>query len=764
MRLLVLLFLPVAGIFGQAFQVRQRRAERNPFLEYRAITYAQTCTYFGTTSGSFCNSPTVSGPYVSVTCLGAASQFAICGASTTASTCFLTTSTQFVTVLGFGGLTTITSFLATTACTTLTFAPAPVAATTTATATSTSRSTSASSSSTSSPRSTTASTSSSTNVASSTSSTASTSRSTSASSTSSTNASSSGSSSVSSSTRSSQTSTTAPTTTTRASTSVTSSISTSTTLTTSRPAQVDSTCFADNINGQGRTLPGASTRSDSMTNELCQSFCNNLGFAYSGTEFASECYCGNSAPVVGSSACTLTCSAAGSTDLCGGPNALNVRYNSTVAASAAQASAVAASYTSQGCYSDHYPTRVLSGASTTAASMTVESCLNFCSAAGFSLGGLENGSECYCGNSILTDGTSYGIGGQAGCTYACAGNSAELCGGNNVLNLYNRGSTVSTAAIPTPTTGPGAPFTPLPTAASGYTYLGCYLDGSARTLTTQLSDVTSVEACITACSNSGYRYAGLEYFSQCFCGSQIINNGPTVINALNCNYQCSGNSNETCGGSNAIQVYVGTPAIPPIPPPSIPSGILGFTYVDTFKDDAGNRILAIVRPISSNTVENCITSCASAGYSYAGVEYGAECYCGATILDNRVGAQLPTMTCQGNSSEYCGGPNLIQVYTGTPPPPQYLSTPFTNGLCVTDNVNNTRTLAGASFPGRNVTTQACKLSCQAFTYYGVEYSTECYCGNSFPSQIPYSTGCTMACGGDSAQICGGPNALNIYNS
>ena len=242
-----------------------------------------------------------------------------------------------------------------------------------------------------------------------------------------------------------------------------------------------------------------------------------------------------------------------------------------------------------------------------------------------------------------------------------------------------------------------------------------------------------------------------------------MNNGPTVIDSQNCNYACNGSPSETCGGANAIQIYSGTPSAPVAAAPSIPSGSQGYSYVDTFIDSSSNRVLAVGMPVSSNTVEICIASCASAGYTYAGVEYGSECYCGSAIL-NQVGGQVPTMTCQGNASEYCGGPNIIQVYSGTPPGPQYLSTPFTNGLCVADNVNNTRTLGGAAFPASGMTPQVCKASCQGFTYYAVEYSTECYCGNSFPSQIPYSSACSMSCGGDSTQTCGGPNALNIYNS
>ena len=115
------------------------------------------------------------------------------------------------------------------------------------------------------------------------------------------------------------------------------------------------TCYADNINNQGRVLSGASTTSSTMTNAFCKTYCTNLGFAYSGTEYSSECYCGNNLPVVASSFCNMACSTPGSFEICGGPNALSVSVNSAIAASNSQAAAVYATWTSQGCYGDNYP-------------------------------------------------------------------------------------------------------------------------------------------------------------------------------------------------------------------------------------------------------------------------------------------------------------------------------------------------------------------------------------------------------------------------
>jgi hypothetical protein len=116
------------------------------------------------------------------------------------------------------------------------------------------------------------------------------------------------------------------------------------------------TCYADNVNGLGRVLSGAAfTSTTSMTNTLCQNYCNNLNYAYSGTEYGQECYCGNTIPTVLSSSCNMACSLPGSTIICGGPNALSVSTNTVVLSAYSSATALLASYTSKGCYGDNYP-------------------------------------------------------------------------------------------------------------------------------------------------------------------------------------------------------------------------------------------------------------------------------------------------------------------------------------------------------------------------------------------------------------------------
>jgi hypothetical protein len=380
--------------------------------------------------------------------------------------------------------------------------------------------------------------------------------------------------------------------------------------------------------------------------------------------------------------------------------------------------------------------------------MSQETCVVFCNSGGYSLAGVENGQECYCANSIRTDNTNYGIPVSSGCTYTCSGKSSEICGGSNVLNLYSRTSTIAVAAAPMP----------LPATASGYLLLGCYTDNPAnRTLSVSKSTVTSVEACVSACSAAAFAYAGVEFRAECWCDS-AIRGGAT--SSTNCVYQCSGTPSEICGGVNAIQIYMGTPGTGV----TIPSPAGGYTYQGTYPDSVSSRTLSNQQMLSSNTVVNCVLTCSNLGFAYAGLETGTQCFCGSSILNGATAGQSPNTPCSGNSAQFCGGPNLIQIYKGTPSPQNVTTSSFTNGGCVADNNNNVRTLPVPITSSNSMTPASCKASCVGYTYYGVEYGQECWCGNTFAAGTVVSYSCSYACTGDSTQICGGSNALNMYNS
>src|SRR5262249_53265626 len=75
---------------------------------------------------------------------------------------------------------------------------------------------------------------------------------------------------------------------------------------------------------------------------------------------------------------------------------------------------------------------------------------------------------------------------------------------------------------------------------------------------------------------------------------------------------------------------------------------------------------------------------------------------------------------------------------------------------------STRDLPTKLWSNSTNTPTACIAGCQkaGFAYAGVQYTSECWCGNSY-GRYGTSTNCTMTCSGDSTQICGGAWANDV---
>jgi hypothetical protein len=96
----------------------------------------------------------------------------------------------------------------------------------------------------------------------------------------------------------------------------------------------------------------------------------------------------------------------------------------------------------------------------------------------------------------------------------CSGNSAEVCGGPNLVSVY------SIASPP-----PMAPVAAiLKTGLPGtWTYVGCYADGGGNRdlgfapvgIEIDSNTENTAQWCLSQCTAQGYNAAGTEYSSQC---------------------------------------------------------------------------------------------------------------------------------------------------------------------------------------------------------------------------------------------------------
>ncbi|CAC9890647.1 unnamed protein product, partial [Aureobasidium pullulans] len=215
----------------------------------------------------------------------------------------------------------------------------------------------------------------------------------------------------------------------------------------------------------------------------------------------------------------------------------NPAYNETTNS---QTSVYTGNMTFAGCYTDS-GTRTLNTMIYESSSNTIDMCTAACVNAGYSVAGMEYGTQCWCDNQIGPDAQKVL---DLGCSQACAGNSSQTCGQSNRLSLYSNGA-------PSQRQAPSNPEV-----VGNYYFSGCHSEASSgRALSgPSYSDGKNMtlESCAAFCN--GYKYFGIEYAGECYCGS-YFGAGSAIVADSTCSMLCTGNSLELCGGSGALSVY-----------------------------------------------------------------------------------------------------------------------------------------------------------------------------------------------------------------
>ncbi|KAJ7165067.1 WSC domain-containing protein, partial [Mycena filopes] len=320
-----------------------------------------------------------------------------------------------------------------------------------------------------------------------------------------------------------------------------------------------------------------------------------------------------------------------------------------------------------------------------------------------------------------------------------------------------------------------------PVLPAGWNYTGCAREpSSGRTLGNYsfTDPAMTVDKCVAACSGKGFHIAGAEYSSECYCGDAFqgtATGGGLGAPASDCNMPCAGESTQTCGAGNRLSIY-STPQTTTAPTgPTLPSG---WAYISC-KQDGANRLLTGMNCYyftnTALTVESCISTCKARGFTYAGMEYTNECYCGTGYSTTPVTAPESdcSMACAGKSTEMCGSGYRLSVYsseavssTNTLVLPTYWSK---TSRCIVE-ASTGRTLGGNSLIDGSMTVEKCVSLCDSngYIYAGLEYANECYCGNTISTAngggVPAGSNseCNMPCAGKSSEICGAGFRLTLY--
>ncbi|XP_065944763.1 uncharacterized protein [Magallana gigas] len=481
-------------------------------------------------------------------------------------------------------------------------------------------------------------------------------------------------------------------------------------------------CYMDQ---ETRTLNGKMTISTKMTVDSCRKTCTNLKFKYYGVEYSEECFCGNKLTTITKMRdgdCLKPCTG-DKTQACGGDWRIAVYENPYITPPKFV-----------GCYMDQQA-RTLNEKMTVSTTMTVDSCRKTCTDLKFKYYGVEYGKECFCGNKLTTikkmrDGD---------CLKPCTGDKTQACGGYWRIALYVN------------------PYITPPTAIVKKEFVGCYMDQQARTLNEKktISTTMTVDSCRKTCTDLKFKYYGVEYGKECFCGNKL-----TTIKKMrdgDCLNPCTGDKTQACGGDWRIALYV-NPYITP------PTAIVKKEFVGCYMDQQA-RTLNEKKTISTTmTVDSCRKTCTDLKFKYYGVEYGKECFCGnklTTIKKMRDGDCLNP--CTGDKTQACGGDWRIALYVNPyiTPPTAIVKKEFVG--CYMDQ--QARTLNEKKTISTTMTVDSCRKTCTdlKFKYYGVEYGKECFCGNKLTTIKKMRDGdCLKPCTGDKTQACGGDWRIALY--
>ena len=248
----------------------------------------------------------------------------------------------------------------------------------------------------------------------------------------------------------------------------------------------------------------------------------------------------------------------------------------------------------------------------------------------------------------------------------------------------------------------------------------------------------TVALCVAACAQNNQKYAGMEYAGECcayfstlrylrvkltngeVCGNTFNGGGgPAPDGFSGCNMVCSGNSSEFCGGPYRLDMYQ-APGTGAQPVSSSSSAQPSSTAVSS---TAVPSSTAASSPVTSSPTIQTASSTAS-----------------------------KTSAAPTSSASTAAGLPSGWAYKG----------------CYVDNAHG-RVLPMQLPDNSTLTVESCVQSCygRGYSVAGMEYSTQCFCGNAIYSGGTLASSdsdCNMACGGNAKEKCGAGNRLSVYSN
>ncbi|KAJ6789799.1 hypothetical protein PWT90_02350 [Aphanocladium album] len=358
-------------------------------------------------------------------------------------------------------------------------------------------------------------------------------------------------------------------------------------------------------------------------------------------------------------------------------------------------------YRYKGCYIENNPGRQLQTQLYSNTNNTNAMCIAACAKGGYLYCGTQYHSECWAGNFIPKQQTD-----EFDCNFDCSGDLNQICGGNgnagggSYISLFVDTNGKDTGPPTPPGVNPGV---------SGYTSIGCYTEATnGRALPNGVGiDKKTVKNCVDACkanvqngNPAPYKYAGLEYGGECWCGN-AFSAGSVPAPASDCNMLCNDNATEYCGAGSRLNVY---------------------------------QLGAISTSSTTTTTTTLVPTSSTSG--------------------SITSTTTPVTTTTSTSTPTPTGPARKAVVNSV----------WKAQGCWTEVTNGPRALSDSTYADDKMTLESCATFCRNYNYFGVEYGRECYCGNvlSSGSQQAAQQDCSFICPGDGSEYCGAGNRLELY--
>lgn len=185
--------------------------------------------------------------------------------------------------------------------------------------------------------------------------------------------------------------------------------------------------------------------------------------------------------------------------------------------------------------------------------------------------------------------------------------------------------------------------------------MGCYSDlgPNGRTLAwrqDQIPDADlTIEACLQACKEGGYAFAGVEYSQECYCGV-VLGNGTAKVDESNCQMTCNGNTTELCGGAANLYLYVAEDLLSTDPCNGNPGGPVS----SSTSSSAPSTSASASAPVSSSTGTTITSTLSSSISSYS------------SSLSSNISSSAPASTPYYSPLPYTPPPYTPPPYSSAP--------------------------------------------------------------------------------------------------